>query len=165
MSKIFMEKIIKRLRVRYLYLLVRLRGLFLSHWQLLWMPVMSSKSSFDPIKLRFLSIRGCIKMFISDNFSTFRSDEVSKFTLLHNIDWEFILLLSPWWEVFMRDSEQLKTLLRKILGRDIRIIHHLNSGRMYVEFITFLIRLHRRKLLTNNSISSFIRTKFTRTFF
>ena len=99
-------------------------------------------------------------MFISDNFSTFRSDEVSKFILLHNIDWKFILPLSPWWGVFMRDSDQLKALL----GRDIRIIHHLNSVQMYVEFKTTLIRLHRRKLLTNNSISSFIRTKFTRTF-
>ena len=34
---------------------------------------------------RFLSRRGCIKMFISDNFSRFESDEVSKFLLLHNM--------------------------------------------------------------------------------
>ena len=48
---------------------------------------------------RFLSRRGCIKMFISDNFSRFESDEVSKFLLLHNIDWT------------------VKTTLRKILVR------------------------------------------------
>ena len=46
----------------------------------------------DVIKalLGFLSRSGCIKMFISNNFSSFKSDEVSKFLLLHNIDWKII---------------------------------------------------------------------------
>ena len=42
----------------------------------------------------FFSRRGCIKMFISDNFSSFRSNKVLKFLLLHNINWKFILPLS-----------------------------------------------------------------------
>ena len=42
----------------------------------------------DVIKalVRFLSRRGCIKMFVSDNFSSFKSDEISKFLLLNNVD-------------------------------------------------------------------------------
>ena len=48
----------------------------------------TSMDASDVIKalVRFLSRRGCIKMLISDNFSSFQSDEVSKFLLLHNID-------------------------------------------------------------------------------
>ena len=57
-------------------------------------------------------------MFISDNFSSFRSDEVSKFLLLYNIDWKFILPLSPWWGGFLeRFARTAKSTLRKILGR------------------------------------------------
>ena len=56
-------------------------------------------SNVIKVLARFLSRRGCIKMFISDNFSRFESDEVSKFLLLHNIDWT------------------VKTTLRKISGR------------------------------------------------
>ena len=57
-----------------------------------------SMDTSDVIKalVQFLSRRGCIKMFISVNFSSFKSDEVAKFLLLHNIDWNFILPLSPW---------------------------------------------------------------------
>ena len=41
--------------------------------------------------------------------------EVSKFLLLHNIDWRFILPLPPWCEGFYeRDlSEQLRTLYKR----------------------------------------------------
>ena len=57
-------------------------------------------------------------MFISDNFSSFRSDEVSKFLLLYNTDWKFILPLSPWWRGFLeRLARTAKSTLRKILGR------------------------------------------------
>ena len=51
------------------------------------------------------------RMLISDNFSSFKSDKVSKFLLLHNIDWKFVLPLSPWCGGSIRDlPEQLKTL-------------------------------------------------------
>ena len=61
-----------------------------------------SMDASDVIKglLRFLSRRGCIKIFFSDNFSSFKSDEVSKILLLHSIDLKFILPLSPWWVGF-----------------------------------------------------------------
>ena len=79
-----------------------------------------SMDASDVIKalVRFLSRRGCIKMFVSDNFSSFKSDEVSKFLLLHNIDWKFILPLSPWWGgVYERLVRTVKNTLRKILER------------------------------------------------
>ena len=70
------------------------------------------------VLVRFFSRRGCIEMFISDNFSSFKSDEVSKFLLLHNIDWKFILPLSLWWGGFHeRLVRTVKNTLRKILGR------------------------------------------------
>ena len=47
---------------------------------------------------RFLLRRGCIKIFISDSFSSFKSDEVF---LLHNIDWKFIYLYLHGGEAFM----------------------------------------------------------------
>ena len=78
--------------------------------------------------VRFLSRRGCIKIFISDNFSSFKSDEVSKFLLLHNIDWKFILPLSPWRGGFYeRLVRTVKNTLRKILGRS-----KLNFEELYV---------------------------------
>ena len=79
-----------------------------------------SMDATDVIKalVRFLPRRGCIKMFISDNFSSFKSDEVSTFLLLHNIDWKFILPLSPWWGGFYeRLVRTVKNISRKILGR------------------------------------------------
>ena len=41
-------------------------------------PTMDTSDVIKALVL-FLSRRGCIKMFISDSFSNFRSDEVSKF--------------------------------------------------------------------------------------
>ena len=79
-----------------------------------------SMDASDVIKalVRLLSRRGCIKMFISHNFSSFKSDEVSTFLLLHNINWKFILPLSPWWGGFYeRLVRTVKNILRKILGR------------------------------------------------
>ena len=40
MSKIYMKKMIKCLRVTYVYLLVQLREMFILNWHLVWMPVM-----------------------------------------------------------------------------------------------------------------------------
>ena len=67
--------------------------------------------------VRFLSRRRYIKMFASDNFSSFKSDEVSIFLLLHNIDWKFILILSPWWGGFYEIVRAIKSTLRKMSGR------------------------------------------------
>ena len=68
------------------------------------------------------------RMLISDNFSSFKSDKVSKFLLLHNIDWKFILPLSPWRGGFYeRLVRTVKNTLRKILGRS-----KLNFEELYV---------------------------------
>ena len=48
----------------------------------------------------FLSRRGCVNMFISDNFSAFKSNEVANFLCFNDINWKYILSLSPWWEGF-----------------------------------------------------------------
>ena len=57
------------------------------------------------------------RMLISDNFSSFKSDKVSKFLLLDNIDWKFILPLSPWCGGFYeRLARTVKNTLGKILG-------------------------------------------------
>ena len=42
------------------------------------------------------------KLFISDNFSTFRSEDerLLNFLRYNNIDWKYILPLSPWWGGF-----------------------------------------------------------------
>ena len=79
-----------------------------------------SMDAADVIKAleRFLSRRGCIKMFVSDNFSTFKSDDVKKYLLLRNLEWQYILSLSPWWGGFYeRLVRTIKSTLRKVLGQ------------------------------------------------
>ena len=49
---------------------------------------------------RFLSRRGCLNLFISDNFSAFKLNEVVNFLRLNDINWEYILSLSPCWGGF-----------------------------------------------------------------
>ena len=74
----------------------------------------------DVIKalVRFLSRRGCIKTFISNNFSSFKFDEVSKFLLLHKywleIYFTFISMVGSFYEKLVRT---VKSTLRKILGK------------------------------------------------
>ena len=68
-------------------------------------------SGVNKALVRFLSRKGCIKMFISDNFSRFKSDEVSNF-------YYYIILIRNLFyhggEVSMNDlSEQLKTLYKR----------------------------------------------------
>ena len=106
-----------------------------------------SMDASDVIKalVRFLSRRGCIKMFISDNFSSFKSDEVSKFLLLHNIDWKFILPLSPWWGGFYeRLVRTVKTTLRNILGKS-----KLNFEELYTILTQVECMLNSRSLSYN----------------
>ena len=69
----------------------------------------------------FISQRGTSKLFISDNFSTFKSREVQEVTdfLRHfDISWEFILQELPWCRGF---NEKLigitKMSLKKVVGK------------------------------------------------
>ena len=52
MSKIYMEKMIKCLGVTYIYLLVRLRGMFILNWHLVWMPWCNQSLSVVSFKKR-----------------------------------------------------------------------------------------------------------------
>ena len=69
---------------------------------------------------RFIARRGTAKLFISDNFSTFKSqDERLVNSLRYNrIDWKFILPLSPWWGGFYeRLIRIVKSSMRKVIGK------------------------------------------------
>jgi len=79
-------------------------------------PDMTTHSLINSLE-RFLSRRGCINMFISDNFTTFKSGDLLNFLKDNEIKWKYILPLSPWWGGFyMRLVRIVKTTLRKILG-------------------------------------------------
>ena len=67
---------------------------------------------------RFISRRGTSKLFISDNFSTFESREVTNFLRRHDISWEFILQKSPWWGGFYEKLIGItKITLKKVFGK------------------------------------------------
>ena len=67
---------------------------------------------------RFISRRGTSKLFISDNFTTFKTKEVVDFLRLHDISWEFILQKSPWWGGFYEKLVGItKMLLKKVVGK------------------------------------------------
>ena len=97
-------------------------------------------SSMDSSKVisclkRFLSRRGCVNMFISNNFSGFKLNEVANFLRLNDIIWKYILSLSPWWEDFYeRLIRIIKSTLRKILG---------NGTLNYKELLTVLTEIER----------------------
>ena len=66
---------------------------------------------------RFLCRRGYVKLFVSDNFRTFKSKETVAFLQKNRIDWKFILPKSPWWGGFYeRMIGVVKSSLRKVLG-------------------------------------------------
>ena len=49
---------------------------------------------------RFIGRRGKFSMAISDNFSTFISEELQQFLTSEKIKWKYILQKSPWWGAF-----------------------------------------------------------------
>ena len=85
---------------------------------------------------QFFARRGYVKKFISDNFSTFKSSELSKFLRDKLINWKFILPLSPWWEGFYeRLIRIIKGTLRKTLGKARLTFDQLNTELAKVEMI------------------------------
>ena len=67
---------------------------------------------------RFISRRGTSKLFISDNFSTFKSREVTDFLRHYDISREFILQKSPWWGGFYEKLIGItKMSLKKVVGK------------------------------------------------
>ena len=66
----------------------------------------------------FISWWGTSKLFISDNFSTFKSREVTDFLRHYDISWEFILQKSPWWGGFYEKLIGItKMSLKKVVGK------------------------------------------------
>ena len=49
---------------------------------------------------RFISRKGTVKFFISDNFKSFKSALLKSYLRNHSISWKFILEKSPWWGEF-----------------------------------------------------------------
>ena len=68
--------------------------------------------------IRFRSRRGDVRLFISDNFQTFKSSDLELYLTLHNIKWKFILGASPWWGGFYeRMVKVVKTSLNKVMRK------------------------------------------------
>ena len=66
---------------------------------------------------RFIARRGIPSLVVSDNGSTFKSEELKKLLAEHNIDWKFNVALAPWWGGFFeRLVRSTKRCLKKTLG-------------------------------------------------
>ena len=66
---------------------------------------------------RFIARRGVPNLVVSDNGSTFKSEELKKLLAEHNIDWKFNVALAPWWGGFFeRLVRSTKLCLKKTLG-------------------------------------------------
>ena len=67
---------------------------------------------------RFIGRRGKFSMAISDNFSTFISEELQQFLTSEKIKWKYILQKSPWWGAFYeRLIRIIKEALKKCVGK------------------------------------------------
>ena len=67
---------------------------------------------------RLFSRRGIVKLFISDNAKCFVGAQLKKFLKTKDIEWKYILEVSPWWGGFYeRIVQTVKRALRKILRR------------------------------------------------
>ena len=67
---------------------------------------------------RFISRRGIPRLFISDNFKTFKSVDVKRFCNTKEIVWKFILERSPWWGGFYNWLISIvKSSLKKVLWK------------------------------------------------
>ena len=79
-------------------------------------PSMDTNSLIRAI-IRFRSRRD-IRLFISDNFQTFKSSDLELYLTLHNIKWKFILAALPWWGGFYeRIVKVVKTSLHRVIGK------------------------------------------------
>ena len=66
---------------------------------------------------RFVSRRGHCKLYISDNFKSFKSNELQNLMRANHIDWEFILEKAPWWGGFYeRCVKTVKDAIKKVIG-------------------------------------------------
>ena len=95
-------------------------------------PDMSAPTVIRAIQ-RFMARKGYPELFVSDNFTSFKSAEVNNFLRKSQIKWHFILELSPWWGGFYeRLVKIVKTSLHKTIG---------HSKLLYDELVTVLTRI------------------------
>ena len=93
----------------------------------------TSCSAFISCLKRFFGRRGIPKLFISDNAKCFVATELKRFLKIREIEWEFILEVSPWWGGFYeRMVQTVKRSLRKILRR---------NNATYDELMTVIIEI------------------------
>jgi hypothetical protein len=72
-------------------------------------------------------------LFISDNAKCFIGNELKRYLKLHEIEWKFILGVSPWWGGFYeRMIQTVKRALRKVLRR---------TSTTYDELLTIVIEI------------------------
>ena len=79
-----------------------------------------SCEAFGNCLRRFISRRGIPKLFISDNAKCFVGTELKKFAEMYDIEWRYIMEVSPWWGAggFYERMVQIgKRPMRKILRR------------------------------------------------
>ena len=77
-----------------------------------------SANTFILASRRFMARRGNPRLFISDNFKSFKSLEVKNFLRKLRIKWSFILEKSPWWGGFYEGLIAIvKSSLKKVVGK------------------------------------------------
>ena len=73
----------------------------------------------------------------SDNFQAFVSDKLNNFLSCNDINWKYILPLSPWWgEFYERLICIVKSTLRKVLGKSRLNYEELSTIMTEVEGVT-----------------------------
>ena len=93
----------------------------------------TSCAAFISCLRRFVGRRGYPMLFISDNAKCFIGNELKRYLKLHEIDWKFILEVSPWWGGFYeRMVQTVKRALRKVLRR---------TSATYDELLTLVIEI------------------------
>ena len=90
---------------------------------------------------RFISLRGIPRLFISDNFKTFKSVDVKRFCNTKEIVWKFILERSPWWGGFYeRLISNSKIVLEESSLESVFIlsgvVYRIDRDRKCIEFAT-----------------------------
>ena len=94
------------------------------------------KSSFIRAFQRFVARKGKPSMVVHDNAKTFKSRDVKRFMVQHDIKQRFILPASPWWGGFYeRLVRSVKLSLRKTLGRSLLTYEELETVLCNIESV------------------------------
>ena len=89
------------------------------HVQFIQIQFQSPSRSFVNSLKRFIARHDAPKLFINDDGRSFIGPEVRDYISHANIDWNFILDLSPWWGGFWeRLVQMVKRSMRKVLQKN-----------------------------------------------